>query len=106
MKNKAKQKRASGKVAQEESLADIKNPLVRAFASRVKRWRQEKGLTLKDVAVELGLSVSIVCEWEHGNRFPSVDHLLDLSRHMGVPAWTLLCELDKAGAKKTSRPKA
>ncbi len=105
MKKTSKQKKMR-KLSQEERLAAVKNPLVRAFAGRVKRWRQEKRMTLKNIADELDLSVSIVCEWEHGNRFPSVDHLLELSCLMGVPAWTLLRDADKAAPKKSLRRKA
>lgn len=106
MKKKSKQKKMAGKFSQEDRLAAVKNPLVRAFAGRVKRWRKEKGMTLKNIADELDLSVSIVCEWEHGNRFPSVDHLLELSCLMGVPAWTLLRDADKAAPKKSLARKA
>ena len=106
MKKNSKRKKKTGRISHAERLAAVKNPLVRAFAGRVMRWRKEKGLTLKDIARELDLSVSIVCEWEHGNRFPSVDHLLDLSLLMGVPAWSLLREASGGVAKKAPARKS
>lgn len=63
-----------------------RNPLVRAFAARLRRWRQERGLTLREVATALHVSVSIVSEWENCHRFPSARHLLAVSRHTGIPA--------------------
>lgn len=84
----------------------VRNPLVRAFAERLIRWRQEQHLTLKNVADDLGVSVSIVCEWEHGRRFPSADHFLAIARYTGVPAWGFLRyanELGQEPQRKASR---
>ena len=64
--------------------------VIKAFAHRLREWRQEAGLPLKHVARDLGVSVSIVCEWEHGHRFPSIAHLEGISRYVGLPACCLL----------------
>jgi transcriptional regulator with XRE-family HTH domain len=66
------------------------NPLVRSFADRLKEWRRKEGLLLKDVAAALKVSISIVCEWELGHRFPSVDHLQAIALYTGIPAWQFL----------------
>ena len=92
MKKQVNRQQARGRKEEEGCLDGVKNPLVRAFAGNLARWRRAKGYTLKDVATELDMCISIVCEWEHGRRFPSVDHLLAISLIMGVPAWTLLRE--------------
>ena len=92
MKKQVNRQQAKGPKEDEGCLADVKNPLVLTFARNLGRWRRGKGYTLKDVATELDMSISIVCEWEHGRRFPSAGHLLAVSRIMGVPAWTLLRE--------------
>jgi ribosome-binding protein aMBF1 (putative translation factor) len=76
------------------------NPLVTAFAMRMKAWRQEKGLTLKVVASKTGLSMAILCEWEHANRFPSVDHLWAIAEYTGIPAWELIRPLKGAGKRR------
>jgi ribosome-binding protein aMBF1 (putative translation factor) len=73
-------------------LAAVKNPLVKAFAFRLAQWRQTENKTLKEVGGAIDLSVAIICEWEHGRRFPSVDHLLALSRYSGIPASEFLRE--------------
>ena len=80
-----------------------RNPLVDAFAMRIKAWRQDAGKTLKVVAKDTGLSMAILCEWEHGHRFPSVDHLQAISRYTGIPACSFLY-LGKGPAPKTCRP--
>jgi len=75
-----------------------KNRLVRSatasvvddFSHRLKEWRASRKLPLKHVARDLGVSVSIVSEWEHGNRFPSVTNLEAVSRYMGLPVCCLL----------------
>lgn len=67
-----------------------RNPLVDAFAARIKQWRQDEGRTLKVVAGDTGLSMAILCEWEHGHRFPSVDHLQAISEYTGIPACSFL----------------
>lgn len=80
------------------------NPLVTAFALRLKEWRQAKGLTLKIMATKTGLSTAIICEWEHAHRFPSVDHLWAVSKYTGIPAWELLRPVKGAGVKKRRAP--
>ena len=84
--------RKAGGKADNVRFAHVKNPLVRAFAVRLLEWRKTEHRTLKEVAAELDLSISIVCEWEHGRRFPSVDHLQTLARYTGIPAWSFLRE--------------
>jgi transcriptional regulator with XRE-family HTH domain len=97
----ARTKKGTGK-----SKAGIKtysNPLVDAFATRIKQWRQQEGRTLKVVAADTGLSMAILCEWEHGHRFPSVDHLQAIAEYTGISASAFL-QLGKRGAK-ASRPR-
>ncbi len=62
------------------------NPLVSRFAARLKKWRREQGKPLKEVAADLGVSIAIVSEWEHGHRFPSVKHLQAVTRYTGISA--------------------
>ncbi|MES2768109.1 MAG: helix-turn-helix transcriptional regulator [Bdellovibrionota bacterium] len=39
-----------------------------SFASRLKRLRVEKGLSAKDIAQKIGVSVSTYREWEYGRQ--------------------------------------
>jgi transcriptional regulator with XRE-family HTH domain len=50
--------------------------------------REERGITLEDAAVAVGLSPksgSTVSHWEHGRRPIKVQHLIRLARFYGVP---------------------
>ena len=60
------------------------------FGANLSTWRRDNGLRLKDVAAGVGVSPSIVCEWEHGNRFPSARHLDAVAAFVGVPVWKFL----------------
>jgi transcriptional regulator with XRE-family HTH domain len=85
MKRKAKMRRGREGIAGGDT-----NPLVAAFATRLKEWRGQHGWALKEVALEIAVSTSIICEWEHAHRFPSVDHLWAVARLTGIPACCLL----------------
>jgi transcriptional regulator with XRE-family HTH domain len=76
------------------------NPLVAAFSMRLRGWRQEQGITLKAVALEMGVCISIVSEWEHGNRFPSVDNLWSIAQFTGIPAPELIRPVKSAEMNK------
>jgi transcriptional regulator with XRE-family HTH domain len=49
---------------------------------QLSRWRVEKKLSLKKMALDLGVSESTVSLWEHGRRFPSSENLDCLARYM------------------------
>lgn len=40
------------------------------LGEQIRSWRERQGLTLKDVAEKLGVSLSIVSLWERGLRTP------------------------------------
>jgi transcriptional regulator with XRE-family HTH domain len=93
-------RKQSKKPSKNASNRCLENPLVGAFARRVKEWRQGKGLTLKVMAGDTGLSMAILCEWEHGHRFPSVDHLWAVAQYTGIPAWELIRPAKGVATKK------
>jgi transcriptional regulator with XRE-family HTH domain len=66
------------------------NPIVSAFGTRLHAWRKTNDLTLKEVAQSLGLSISIICEWENLRRFPSPEHLLQVAQLMKVSPGVLV----------------
>ena len=70
------------------------NPLVAAFMSRLRNWRIRERKTLQQMSAEIGFSVSILCEWELGNRFPSAEHLQEIANYTGIPACCMLHEGD------------
>jgi transcriptional regulator with XRE-family HTH domain len=65
-------------------------PVVDIFARRMREWRASAQLPLKHVARDLGVSISIISEWEHGHRFPSVRHLEAVARYLKMPVCCLL----------------
>lgn len=62
------------------------------FGARLRLWRRAEGLPLKRVAHELGVSVSVVSQWERGLRFPSVRNLDQIAQYMDIPVCSLLYE--------------
>jgi DNA-binding transcriptional regulator YiaG len=61
------------------------------FAASFRNWRQENNLTLKEVAFDLGISISTVNSWELGVRFPSGQHLEMLVNYTGHPPCWFFC---------------
>ena len=80
--------------------SDGVNPVVAAFAARMSEWRKGNRKTLKEVAMDIGVSISIVSEWEHGHRFPSVAHLLAISRLAHLPPPCLICAVPSPCQKR------
>ena len=58
---------------------------------RLKKLRLARRWAQKRVATELGVSVSVVSDWERGNRFPSADNLMALATLYKRPPCQLLC---------------
>jgi transcriptional regulator with XRE-family HTH domain len=61
-----------------------------AFASRLRRLRKQKGLTLGALADRLGVSKPTVWAWEHGNARPVQDRIAALAEQLGVPQAEML----------------
>lgn len=55
------------------------------FGRRFKDWRKTRGLPLKAVASELGVSLQIVSDWERGQRFPTPTHLKRIELYTSTP---------------------
>ncbi|MBR3108560.1 MAG: helix-turn-helix transcriptional regulator [Clostridia bacterium] len=49
------------------------------FGERLKVLRQAKGLTQKQLALQLGISKSVVSSYENGFRYPSFDVLIKIA---------------------------
>lgn len=56
----------------------------------IKKLRQEKGLTQKNIAEELGICAKTVSKWETGRGFPDVSLLSELSKIFQVDILKLL----------------
>ena len=60
------------------------------FGERLRLLRQTKGLTQKQLALQLGLSNSIVSSYENGFRYPSFDVLIKIASVFGTTTDYLL----------------
>ena len=62
-----------------------------SFAIAFRNWRLKNNVCLKEVASDLGVSISTVNSWESGKRFPSGRHFEMLINYLGVPPCRLFC---------------
>ena len=69
-----------------------RRPITAIFGDRLREWRKEQGFPLKHVAQDLGVSVSVVSQWERGLRFPSARNLDRLADYMRITVGELLTE--------------
>jgi len=60
------------------------------IAETLKLLRRRKGLTQEDLARLLGVSRITVARWETGQRFPTTEQLMRLSKVLGVSPEELL----------------
>ena len=60
------------------------------FADTLKKWRQEKGLTQKELADKINVTRSAFAKWENGNRMPDAAMISRLAEVLGVDAGLLL----------------
>ena len=63
--------------------------LFKAIGSKIKKLRSSKNLTLKDLADQTGLSVSLLSQIEHGKISPSLSTLMKLSKVLKIPLKTI-----------------
>jgi transcriptional regulator with XRE-family HTH domain len=75
-------------VANESSLhCDIRA----SFAIAFRNWRLRSNVPLKQITMDLGVSITTVNSWESGKRFPTGRHFEMLTDYTGVPACRLFC---------------
>ena len=60
------------------------------FPQRLKELREEKGLSIKTLAKELGVSDIAIGRWEKGLRTPNIDTLILVANYFNVSADYLL----------------
>ncbi len=61
-----------------------------SFSENLRYFRKKKGYTQHKLAKKIGVSRVLVCEWETGVRYPSVDRVYDIARALDVEAHILL----------------
>lgn len=62
----------------------------RAMGQRLRHMRQDRGLTLSDVARSLGVTTACVCQWEAGKSYPKPHFWADLAQAVGTTASYLI----------------
>ena len=62
-----------------------------SFALAFNTWRRKNKVPLKQIAQDLGLSISTVSAWGAGEHFPSGPHFARLVTYTGVPPCKLFC---------------
>lgn len=62
-----------------------------SFAIAFSIWRHQNNIPLKQIAKDLGLSVSTISSWELGERFPTGRNFEMLVNYTGVPPCKLFC---------------
>lgn len=61
-----------------------------SFGGRLQRLRKERGLTLAQLAEQLGVSKPTVWAWEQGKARPVEGRMEALAQALDVPAWEML----------------
>jgi hypothetical protein len=62
-----------------------------SFAVAFGNWRRKNKIQLKNIARDLGVSISTVSSWEMGKRFPGGRHFEMLVDYTGLPPCRLFC---------------
>jgi transcriptional regulator with XRE-family HTH domain len=62
-----------------------------SFATAFRNWRLKNRIPLKQIARDLGISISTVNSWELGERFPTGRNFEMLVDYTGVPPCRLFC---------------
>ncbi|MBI4776809.1 MAG: helix-turn-helix transcriptional regulator [Deltaproteobacteria bacterium] len=75
----------------------------RPLGARLKRLREEKGLSLETLANETGLAAGFLLEIENEQRIPPVAALLRISRALGVESGYLLRDEEEEAAAEIKR---
>lgn len=63
---------------------------MKVFANRLRELRQEKGLSMKQLAKEIGTTDAAVSNWENEVNEPKISYLKDIAKYFGVSTDYLL----------------
>ena len=62
-----------------------------SFATVFRNWRLKGSIPLRQVAKDLGVSITTINYWEAGKRFPTSRHFARLAAYTGLPPCRLFC---------------
>lgn len=66
---------------------------MKIFAERIKELREERKLTMSQLAKELGIRQSTISRWERGERLPNLDAIIALAKFFKLST-DYLCGLE------------
>lgn len=66
---------------------------MKVFAERLRDLRREHGITFKDVALGVGVSINTVSRWEREERIPNIENIIALTKFFNVST-DYLCGLE------------
>ena len=73
---------------------------VKATGARIKQYRIECGLTIREVSEYMGFTTEqAVCKWQRGESLPTVDNLYALSRLYGKSMEDILVGNDEMSSR-------
>lgn len=75
---------------------------MKILQDRLIELRTERGITQKELAIEIGVSASAIGFWENGINEPKATYLSQIARFFDVTTDYLLGVEDEFGAKQTS----
>ena len=68
--------------------------MLNRFGTQLRALRLERGLTQDQLAANTKISQTAISNWEAGNRIPSIEYLIILSKYFSV-TMEFLCGLEK-----------
>ena len=66
------------------------------FAENLRKLREERGLSQKQLGIQMFVNHSTIARWENGTRLPDAAMILRLARCLGVDVNTLLMMVELA----------
>lgn len=54
------------------------------MAANIKRYLDRKGITMKDLSIELGVPYTTVCDWCKGATYPRIDKIELMAQFFGI----------------------
>ena len=74
--------------------------MLEKLPEKLRKLREAKGKTLRDVAAEIGITGTAISSYEQGNKIPLLSNALKLAEYYGVSIEEM-CDLPTKGEAKT-----
>ena len=64
-----------------------------SIGKNIERVRETSGLTQQELADQVGVNVSEVCDWENGRSLPDIEKLMQIAEFTNAPYTRLLGDM-------------